>query len=69
MGGIPVEVAVKVVRINDPILWWERCQWIMENCQEWHDRTQWAAFQIGLEDILIEVSEQDAVLYYLTWDT
>lgn len=55
------------ITITDPITWWERCQWLTENSEQYHDDTCWAGWQIGYNDIVIYVSERDAVNYYLRW--
>ena len=55
------------IRITDPIAWWQRIKWIQLNCSEYQDQTNWAAWQIGLEDIVILVPKRDAVEYYLRW--
>lgn len=55
------------VRITDPINWFDRCTWLHANCSECHDRTNWAAWQIGLDDIIFLVPVRDAVEYYLRW--
>ena len=55
------------VTISCPITWWERCDWIQNNCKEWQDSTCWSAWQIGYDDIYYWVSERDAILYALRW--
>ena len=55
------------ILITDPIQWWERCKWIETHCSQWQDHTNWAAWQIGQDDILFYVPEKDAVLYHLHW--
>jgi hypothetical protein len=56
-----------VITITDPILWWERCNWIQKNCSQWQDHTCWAGWQIGYSDIEYSVPAQEALMYYLTW--
>lgn len=55
------------VVINDPITWWERCEWLQKNSEYYYDDTEWAAWQIGQADIEIYVPEKTAVMYYLIW--
>lgn len=62
------QVEWSLIRITDPIKWYERCQWIYENCSQWQDHTEWAGWQIGICDIEFYVPERDAVMYYLKWD-
>lgn len=61
------QVEWTLVRITDPIKWWERCKWIEQNCSVYQDHTNWAGWQIGFCDIEFYVPERDAVRYYLTW--
>lgn len=53
--------------ITDPITWWERCKWIESHCSQWQDHTEWAAWQIGIADIVYSVPEKEALWYYLSW--
>ena len=63
---VETEVQVMVV-ITDPILWYERCDWIKENCKTAKDRTNWGLWQIAQGDIEFLMSHKDAMMYYLTW--
>lgn len=53
--------------ITCPITWFDQIKWLEENCQILDDYTNWAAWNIGIEDIRFLVSEKDATLFYLTW--
>jgi len=55
------------VTIKCPITWYNRCDWIKDNCKNYKDDTNWAAWQIGLDDIHFWVEDRDATLYYLMW--
>jgi len=55
------------VRINCPITWYMQCDWIYKNCKHWVDNTQWAAWQIGHDDIYFELEDKDAVWFTLRW--
>lgn len=53
--------------ITDRITWWERCEWIKANCDDAQDWTNWALWQIGQDDIIYNVKDHDAIIYYLVW--
>jgi hypothetical protein len=53
--------------ITDRITWWERCEWIKENCPDAQDWTNWDLWQLGQDDIIYNIREQDATFYYLRW--
>ena len=55
------------ITITCPITWWERSKWIMNNCENCVDNTNWALWQIGQVDIYYEVEDKDATWYYLKW--
>lgn len=55
------------VRINCPITWHEQCDWISKHCKNWVDRTEWAAWQIGYDDIYFELEDKDAMIFILKW--
>lgn len=55
------------VSISCPVTWHEQCKWIEENCIIYNDVTEWAAWQIGLDDIYYYLTEQDATIFYLMW--
>jgi hypothetical protein len=55
------------VKISCPITWSEQCKWIWDNCIEWKDTTNWAAWQIGLDDIYFYIPERDATMFFLKW--
>jgi hypothetical protein len=56
------------VRISDPIIWWEQCKWIETHCKDYRDSTNWAAWQIGHEDIYYYLTEKDATMFFLRWN-
>lgn len=56
-----------VITISCPITWHSRVTWIEKNCYGAVDRTCWAAWQIGYDDIYYEVNDCDAMFYYLIW--
>lgn len=55
------------ILILDRTDWAERCNWIEQNCDEWHDYTNWDLWGLGLSDIEYYVPEKCAIIYYLTW--
>ena len=55
------------VRISCPTTWWKQCNWIEKNCKNYVDKTEWAAWQIGYDDIYYEVEDRDAVWFNLKW--
>lgn len=55
------------VVITDRVLWYERITWLAENSAEMVDRTDWAAWQLGLTDAIFLVDDHSAIMYYLTW--
>jgi hypothetical protein len=55
------------ITISCPITWYERCEWIAKNCENYVDKTEWGMWQIGQDDIYYELEEKDAVWYYLKW--
>jgi len=55
------------ITINCPITWYIQCDWIRDNCKNWVDRTDWAAWQIGFDDIYFDLKEYDAVWFTLVW--
>jgi hypothetical protein len=57
----------ETIIITDRITWWERCEWIKTNCTVYKDRTNWDLWQIGLDDIIFDINERDAIIYYLRW--
>jgi hypothetical protein len=56
-----------LVKITDPINWFDRCNWIEDNCVMYKDNTSWAGWQIGFSDIEFYIPERDAIMYYLIW--
>lgn len=55
------------VSISCPITWHEQTTWIKEHCEAWQDDTNWAAWQIGLDDIYFWIPERDATFFILRW--
>lgn len=55
------------VTIKCPITWYKQCDWIRDNCVEWEDKTCWAAWQIGFDDIYFMLNDEDAILFKLIW--
>jgi hypothetical protein len=55
------------ITITCPITWWERCNWVAENCKGYKDATCWSAWNIGYDDIYFEVNDKDAMWYHLIW--
>lgn len=53
------------VTIKCPINWWYQCDWIEKNCENWEDKTCWAAWQIGYDDIYFWLEDEDAVAFKL----
>ena len=53
------------VKITDPIYWHDQCDWIMQNCTDYKDDTNWAAWQIGIDDIFFFIPDEDAVVFNL----
>ena len=56
------------VKISCPLTWMYQCDWIRNNCHDYKDDTNWAAWQIGLDDIYFYLPEQDATLFFLRWN-
>lgn len=55
------------VSIICPVSWWEQTEWIRNNCSEYQDLTNWAAWQIGLDDIYFNLCDEDAIMFVLKW--
>lgn len=55
------------VCISDPVHWHERISWLKANSEEFSDSTNWAAWQVGMDDIYVEVDSFSAMMYYLRW--
>ena len=55
------------ITISCPITWWQRCDWIEKNCQDWKCATEWAAWQIGYDDIYYWLRDEDAIMFALRW--
>lgn len=55
------------IKITDRIGWFEKLKWIHENFEDPQDNTNWAGWQLGLNDIEFIVREKDAIIYYLKW--
>lgn len=55
------------VVITDRITWWERCEWIKHNCPKSEDWTNWDLWQIGQDDIIFNMPEEEAIIYKLMW--
>jgi hypothetical protein len=56
------------VRISCPISWHEQCKWIEDHCKDYKDATEWAAWQIGIDDIYYYLRDKDATLFFLRWN-
>lgn len=54
--------------IRCPETWYQRCEWIKQNCQDAVDRTNWQLWQQGLDDIYFWVRQEDAVIFKLLFD-
>lgn len=57
------------MHISCPTTWYDRCQWIYHNCADYQDITNWAAWQIGLEEIKFYLTDQDLVAFTIVWGT
>ena len=55
------------ITISCPITWWKQCEWIEKNCKNPVDKTCWAAWQIGYDDIYFELEDRDAFWFNLNW--
>lgn len=55
------------ITISCPTTWYIQCDWIRENCRHWCDCTEWALWQIGLDDIRFQLSDEDATIFLLRW--
>jgi hypothetical protein len=55
------------VTISCPTTWYIQCDWIRENCRHWSDLTEWALWQIGMDDIYFQLSDEDAIIFLLRW--
>jgi hypothetical protein len=56
-----------IVRITDPINWYQRFDWLQQNSTVFGDYTNWGAWQVGLDDIYVQVDDVSATMYYLGW--
>jgi hypothetical protein len=56
-----------IVRITDPINWYQRFDWLQQNSTVFGDYTNWSAWQVGLDDIYVQVDDVSATMYYLGW--
>jgi hypothetical protein len=56
------------ITVTCPITWSEQCTWIRNNCLGAIDRTEWSAWNIGLDYIYFDVQDSDAIIYKLIWN-
>lgn len=56
-----------LVTITCPITWYKQIDWIKLNCKNYLDHTNWAAWQIGLDDIHFYLEDKDATWFKLIW--
>ena len=55
------------ITISCPITWYTQCEWIYANCTNPVDKTCWAAWQIGYDNIYFELEDKDATMFLLKW--
>lgn len=58
---------MKLVTITCPTTWHDQIQWIRSNCERYHDGTNWAAWQIGMDYIYFVLEDPDAMMFKLRW--
>ena len=60
-------LAMQLVTIVCRITWFEQTQWIADNCVDYKDVTNWAAWTIGIDDINFYLKDRDATIFWLKW--
>ncbi len=58
---------MNTVKIDCPITWYDQVEWIRKNCINWIDETNWAGWQIGINDIYFQLTDKDAIIFLLVW--
>jgi hypothetical protein len=56
---------MKLVKITCPKTWFEKVNWIYDNCDHYIDSTNWGMWQIGQEDIYLLLEDYDAAFFRL----